>query len=134
MVVSSLTGENLKDIMKWIPALFMYLFVYLQIVSAEPGYVIGVVYNPYCCHVSKRTGCEAKPVFSHMRRVSPLHRSERQGSEVKPIMASKEDVTFIQLSLTRHRLPREQRARGSYSSTAFSLTPRSLCAIPLAWD
>lgn len=30
-------------------------------------------------------------MFSHMRRVSPLHSSERQRSEVKPIMASKED-------------------------------------------
>ncbi|KAL7889512.1 hypothetical protein AOLI_G00017700 [Acnodon oligacanthus] len=33
----------------------------------------------------------AKPVFSHMRRVSPSQRSERQRSEVKPIMELEED-------------------------------------------
>lgn len=29
MVVSSLIGKNLKDTIKWIPGIFMYLFVYL---------------------------------------------------------------------------------------------------------
>lgn len=61
-------------------------------------------------------------MFSHMRRVSPLHSSERQRSEVKPIMASKEDGDIRSAEVDKAHVAMGTENGGGYSSVAFSLT------------